>query len=82
MTEPGLLTSIMNGLEDAAKWVVNLLPGSPFQAITTGPIQEFLGYIGWLVPVAECLAILQLWITAVSGWYVYQAIARMTKLAE
>lgn len=78
----GFLTSVMDGLEAAAKWVVNFLPMSPFRAISNASVAEFMGNIGWVIPVSEILAILQLWIPAVAVFYLYQAVLRFTKMIE
>lgn len=77
-----VLTAVMNGLESAAKWVVALLPASPFRAISNSGVAEFLGNLGWVVPVNEILAILQLWIPAVAVFYLYQAVLRFTRMIE
>lgn len=78
----GILDTVMNGLEDAAKWVVMLLPSSPFTAISTSAIQPYIQNLGWILPIPEMLAVLQAWGTAVGVYYVYQAILRFTKMVE
>lgn len=78
----GILTTVMNALEDAAVWVVQLLPSSPFRAITNSPIGEYMRYIGWVIPVAEITAIFVYWLSAIGVFYMYQAILRLVRMIE
>ena len=38
-----------------------LLPNSPFKDIDSSPISEFLGYLNYLIPVTEIVAIMTLY---------------------
>ena len=80
--ETSIITTVMNGLESAAKWVIALLPMSPFRAISNSSVGEFIGNIGWILPIPEMMAILQLWITAIGIFYLYQSILRFTRAIE
>lgn len=77
-----IVTTVSNALESAAKWVINLLPMSPFQSVSNAPIQQYMPNLGWLIPVNEILAILSLWVVAIGVFYMYQAILRLTRMIE
>ncbi len=59
--------------------VIGLLPDSPFQLLENTDVEEYLGYLNWLIPLSQMVAILQLWITAIVIFYIFQAILRWTK---
>ena len=77
-----IVTEVSGALESAAKWVINLLPMSPFQSISNSPIASYLPNLGWLLPINEILAILSLWVVAIGVFYMYQAILRLTRMIE
>lgn len=62
-------------------WLTSFLPTSPFRnfiaAISEIP---YLAEFNWFFPVSECLAIMQLWLTAVALYYLYSAIMRFIGL--
>ena len=57
--------------------VINLLPNSPFQTTLNGEIYklDFLPYLNWFVPFDNCLKITQIWIVAVSAYYLYDIVS-------
>ena len=73
-----LSTSIFDNLW---KLLASVLPLSPFQPI----IAQFQGlpalaYLNWFFPVADCLRIMALWLTAVGTFYMYSVIMRWIKV--
>jgi hypothetical protein len=62
---------------------VVFLPDSPFQSFLEhiGKI-PFLGYLNYFVPVAEIIAVTQLWVTAVGLFYLVQLALRWVKMIE
>ena len=62
--------------------VIGLLPDSPFQLLENTDVEEYLGYLNWLIPLSQMVAILQLWITAIVIFYIFQAILRWTKAIQ
>ena len=61
--------------------ILMFLPSSPFTTVanTVGTI-PYLQYLNWFFPVTECIAVLEVWLSAVLIYYVYQAIMRWVKV--
>ena len=59
-----------------------LLPNSPFNYIDMSGLTNFLGYINYLIPVTEIVAILTLWCSAIGLYYIYQIVLRWVKVVE
>jgi len=59
--------------------VIGVLPDSPFTMISNSAIGEYIGYINWILPLQQIVAILQVWVVAIAIFYIYQAILRWVK---
>lgn len=61
----------------------SLLPKSPFSNIADS-IRDvpFLGYLNFIIPIGEIIAILSLWLVAIALWYMYQIVLRWIKAIE
>jgi len=70
---------IWGNLKAILMLVIGLLPDSPFQLLENTDVEEYLGFLNWLIPLSQIAAILQLWITAIVIFYIFQAILRWTK---
>lgn len=70
------MDSIFSNLINALTWVIELLPNSPFQAISNADVNEFMGGLNWIIPLDKIVAELELWLTAVVIFYTYQIILR------
>ncbi|WP_294387818.1 hypothetical protein [uncultured Ruminococcus sp.] len=68
---------ICETLYDLLKSIIDLLPDSPFKLLDSTPIQRYLKYINWVIPVDFIVDTLTLWLVAVAGYYTYSAILRM-----
>jgi len=68
-----------NLLKTSLSWVVNLLPGSPFKLIDNTPIKDYLPYLNWFLPFDFVVATLELWLVAITGYYVYSVVLRWVK---
>lgn len=77
-----ILTTIFEWLKSALVWVVELLPDSPFTAISNTPIAQYLPWINWFVPFDFVVLTLTTWLIAVGGYYVYSVILRWVKAVE
>lgn len=63
--------------------ILNLLPDSPFEFIAqTGYVYKYLQYINWIIPVSFFVSTLQVWLTAVAIYYVWQLVLRWIKAIE
>ncbi|WP_077612758.1 hypothetical protein [Clostridium sp. Marseille-P2415] len=62
---------------------VFFLPDSPFQSFINQIDKiPFLGYLNYFVPVAQIIAITQLWVTAIAVFYLVQLALRWVKMIE
>lgn len=77
----GIFASIMEFLQSVLSAVLSLFPHSPFrEAINNFTPPVYLKWFTWFFPVKNCLAILALWLVAISAFYLYSIIARWVKL--
>lgn len=72
------ITSIFNQLFSS---IIGFLPKSPFRTYidSIGDI-PFLENLNWFIPIPECIAILQVWLSVVIVYYTYSAIMRFLRL--
>ena len=65
-----------------ASWLLSLLPHSPFTSIKSflKPIEPYLGYLNWFVPVDWILGVLVAWLGAIATFYIYSIIMRWVKM--
>lgn len=60
--------------------IYDLLPDSPFQAFfadNTGPLYEILGWINWFIPFDICFKITEIWVIAISAYYLFMLIRKI-----
>ncbi len=77
-----ILEKLGSLLMSALTWVVQFLPDSPFQVINNSDVQSFMGTLNWILPMSQIVAELQLWITAVAVYYVYQIVLRWIRAID
>lgn len=64
---------MINALFNIFDSLLNLLPDSPFQSLNLSlSSSEFLGFMNWFLPIDRILSIMQLWLSAIIGFYVYK----------
>lgn len=78
----GILDGIGQAIENALEWLVNLLPDSPFRMLDNTPIQPYLKYINWVIPIDFMLDTLTLWLVAVAGYYCWSVVLRWIKAID
>lgn len=63
--------------------VMSFLPVSPFRSVleSVGAI-PYLNNLNWFFPVTECVAVLQIWVSAITIYYLYSAILRWIKVIK
>lgn len=81
------MEAIFNWITDKLDYILAavlvMLPDSPFIMLEkSSEINAVLGFVNWVVPLSEMVAILQLWIVAITVFYVYQLILRWAKAIE
>lgn len=82
----GIVITLINGLIKLLAKVVEalffFLPDSPFKEVSTSPIIEFIGYMNYLLPITEIIAIMTLWTTAIGIYYLIQIALRWIKVID
>jgi len=74
----------MDAVQGFLDTIINVLPKSPF-AVADEAIRldsGLLGFLSWLVPFAEIIALLQAWTAAILIYYLWMTIARWVKLIQ
>ncbi|ACL75923.1 hypothetical protein [Ruminiclostridium cellulolyticum] len=77
-----ILEKLGSLLMSALTWVVQFLPDSPFQLINNSDVQSFMGTLNWILPIGQMVAELQLWISAVAVYYIYQIVLRWIRAID
>lgn len=62
--------------------IMQLLPDSPFLFVMQSPIGQYAAYLNWILPISECIATLEMWLSAIIVYYAYQAVLRWAKAIE
>lgn len=83
----GAVTSAVNflilGVGNLLSYVFYMLPPSPFKFLSGLLFNtEFAKNLGWILPIRECLATIELWLSAVLVYYAYSLILRWIKAIE
>lgn len=81
------MDQVFNWLTDKLGFIVDtvmvMLPDSPFVMLQrSASVNQVIGIVNWIVPFSQMVAILQVWLTAVAVYYVYQIILRWAKAVE
>ena len=71
---------IIDIFSDFLTWIVDKLPNSPFLALSTTPIAEWLPYINYFLPFDFIIDTIALWLLAVTGYYTYFVLMRLFKM--
>ena len=78
-----LIQSIIDGFASGCAVILDILPGSPFQGLYSLTLDSnWLGYLSWLIPIPEILALLEAWIVSVGLFYFYMVALRWIKAIE
>ena len=71
-------TTIFNAFAGLLKEV---LPTSPFREFLDQFAEiEYLGYLNWFVTVGDIIIVMELWLAAVSAYYLYSVVMRWVKV--
>lgn len=76
------IDSIGSSISGVLSWLLALLPDSPFQSISNSDVSSYLGTLNWFIPLAQIVAILELWLIAVLTFYIYSIILRWIRAIE
>lgn len=72
----------IKGIGKVLQYLVLLLPPSPFKVLDNSPIAEYLQGLNYFVPINEMVTIGEVWLAAISVFYIYQIGLRWAKAIE
>ncbi len=75
-----MFDSVISWLENGIRWIVGVLPDSPFANLDMTPVKDILCYINWIVPVGFMLTALSAWLACITIFYIYSAFAKWLKV--
>ncbi len=60
-----------------ANVLISLLPKSPFQGFLASIElnQKYVEWLNWFIPVGGIITVIETWLLAIAGFYIYKAIA-------
>lgn len=57
-----------------------ILPDSPFQQFCSiGDFSEYLKFVFYFVPVAQIIAVMEAWVSAITMWYTFSFVYRIVQ---
>lgn len=77
--------ALSNALVSFAVGVVELFPTSPFvilNEMSNSEFYEWLQMVNWFIPINTFIGILEIWLSCVAVYYVYQVVLRWVKVIE
>jgi hypothetical protein len=74
-----IFNAIGKAIQQAMLSVINLLPDSPFKLIDNSPVKDLLPYINFFIPFDFVIATLELWLSAITIYYIYSVVLRWVK---
>lgn len=77
-----ILNTVIKAIANFLLLIISFLPKSPFSYIDNSGVKEFLGYINWIIPVDNIIAIGELWLVSVGIYYIYSVAMRWVKMIE
>lgn len=82
----GVFYALINSLLFVVTTLLDLIfavfPSSPFKIVNTSGFENILAQINYILPLKECLVILETWTVAVAIFYLYSVVARWVKAIE
>lgn len=77
-----LLNFIISAFGSLVVSILNLLPSSPFSAISNSGAGEWLSGFAWICPLGQMLAITEAWLTCIIAYYAYSVALRWAKVVS
>lgn len=77
-----ILNYIISGLGTIITGILSILPASPFSAIDNSSVSEYLGYLNWIIPLDQIIAILEVWLIAIATFYIISIALRWVKAIQ
>ena len=68
-------------IQTLGKKILTLLPTSPFRGLIDSWVApQYLGWLNWFMPVGTLITILNLWLAAITLFYLYSIIMRWVNI--
>ena len=78
-----MLSSMSELLTKFLDWVLALLPHSPFQSFIKACTDlPALGWLNWVIPIGQIIAICEAWLVAIGLFYLYSIVLRWIRAIE
>lgn len=77
-----LCNYLIEGLGAVVALVMQILPDSPFLFVMDSPVGQYAAQLNWILPISECIATLEMWLSAIIIYYSVQAVLRWAKAIE
>jgi hypothetical protein len=76
----GFINALIQHIANFVKWVLNLLPTSPFVGWAMPPwVDTYWGFVNVFIPFTEMVSVLTTYVVAVAMWYVLRWVLRFLK---
>ncbi len=77
------MDSLIMGIDNILSDIISVLPNSPFTsyitASTNSDIADVLSWVNLFVPVAQMIAVGELWLVGITGYYIISVAMRWVK---
>lgn len=80
-----MFDTLSDTLVSFAQSVLDLLPQSPFlflEDMSNTEVYDWLKMLNWFIPINSFVGILEVWLSGVLLYYIYQIILRWIKVIE
>lgn len=75
------INSIIDVFSNVLNDIIGLLPLSPFAKFTYLTLDNgLLAMLNYLLPISEIVAVLQFWLVAVGGYYIYKFVLKFIRM--
>ena len=80
-----MFESLTDSLVSFGQSVLDLLPQSPLlflEAMSNTEVYDWLKMLNWFIPINSFISVLEVWLTGVLLYYIYQVVLRWIKVIE
>ena len=81
-TLQNIFTSVANFINEVLGSILFFLPDSPLNLMSYDPLEPYLQFINYILPIQEIIVFLEAWLLAITVYYVYQLVLRWLKAID
>jgi hypothetical protein len=74
-----MINELIKALGAVLQLIFSALPTTPFSLLDNSAIAEYLPTINYFIPISAMLGIIEIWLTGIAIYYVYQIALRWIK---